>query len=641
MSRVKQPIEDAKTFAASEEAAAGAVEDPALVPPDMGPREGRDGHVERAGDRTTVIVGGEPMEFYTTEQDRVNVLLKDRVHEVEAAFVALCRAHTDAVAALRDEQLATKADRDQRAKEFTDGFRWPELAPVKSADIVAQYSLECAADYVEGTAAAMTAVVPKHKASQDVLEKLRHKVNLNRTLEEYADLLTDVSAKLVDDGPLAREVLLPLHHMAFSEEFNYVKGEMAKVDGRVQPLLEELARVRATKADAMAVEDINAVEEYSFREVDLQEQIMELQRKRLDVVVGASDDAGVFREKFYALRDKADEATKRHQGLVEERVARLAVDMEKLADFATEEENRDKEAQKAFVTDIDRRNEELLAVTQQERDVWAKIMQLLEQRAELAAKREGIVKGKFQAIGQNCKRRADFEALSKGIMHHTALLEATKESLALAQRYADDVAHYVAGMCAVTEKKDVEEEAVRLRIKEQQAYLEMYTAYRHDVDELVHRKETRVLAANRMARHLELEIREATETLDPNKRRYEADHAELQGEVARLVEQLAALAAKAQQQSELWKPTEEQLEEDGVEFDPPDIVAERERCERKTAALNNARDFVTAEQETVDRDTMSLRKLRTSAQVAQDGLDKRRQAKSEAAAADGTSASPP
>ena len=656
MSRVKQPIEDARDFAAADadapaaaqptsEAAAAPDVAPApepvpppapnyeaavaspLAPPDTATKEGRDGHVEHVGSRVLVTIGGEPVEFYQSEQDRINVTLKDRVHDAEAEFVELCKEHSTAVAALHDAQLAHRPGRDERVKELQEGFAWPELAPAKGSDLQQQYGLVVDAAYVDAASAAHARLMPQYKASQEALEALRHPVNLNKTLEGYAGTLTEVATALVDDGAVARDVLLPLHHTAFSQEFNYVKGEMAKVDTRVNPLKDELQRCRQTKEDALLVEDVQAVEEYSFREVDLEEQIMALQRERLEVVVGASDDAATFREKFYALKEEAEEASKRHRALVEERVENLTVDMGTLADEVTAEQARDVAAEAAFEEDLKHRNESLREVTQREREVWDQILQLMRQREELAATREQLTNDKVQAIGQNCKRRAEFKALSEGLLAHMARLEATKETLDTAQRFTDDVAHYAQLMTSMTEKKDVEEEAIQLRIKEQKAYLTMYGKFKTDVDELSHRKETRVLAANRMARHLELEIREAATTLDPNKKRYEADHEELQAEVAKLAEQLSALAQRSQQQQQLWQPTEEQLEEDGVDFDPPDIVAERKRCERKADALNAARGFVSAEQETVDRDTMSLRKLKTSAAVAQDGLARRRDAK--------------
>jgi hypothetical protein len=624
MSKTKSDIDDARDFAEQHPDEAPSA-DPVPAPVDAVMSE----NVVQAGRRVEVKMGGKMCEFYASEQQQINIALKEAVEVAERAFVDVCEAHEARVEACRTDTQAVTLRRDERMNELVTGYEWPQLAPVSSAGV----SELCA---LTGDPAAVVDASDNHTAvseqlrvtEKDVLDKMYQPVNLRATMAEYGVELTSVSDALLPHTEgvvgLGTDVIVPLHDLAFAKQFAVLRAELKSVEKKLEPLQQELRRTTDAKNDAFTIGDIAALESCAFREIDLQEQVMTLQRARLDAVFDANQDAANFLNNVDELRELTEGQMRLHRAGVDDRLAVIATDMQVLADITVAEQQRDESAAAAFKEEMQINAENTVSIVRKQRDVWDQIAALVAEHGRLAGDHSTLATQRVELHGANQKRMGEFDALSAGLVRHGERLEAFKASVELANKWLDHVDRFVLQMNATIDAKDVDGEALAMRHKEQLEYLRLYTGFKRAVDELTHRKETRSVAIKRMIRANELQISEAATTLDPNRAKYEAELPGLDAEQTRVRDQVKELAARAVQQRKLWHPTEEMLEDDGIDFEPPELMAEKERCARKTETLSLTRAFVSAEQETVDRDVMVLRKLKTTTKVAADGFAKRR-----------------
>jgi hypothetical protein len=570
-----------------------------------------------------VVIDGRVESFYESERGNVNVKLLDNARSAVVAAADESESLRARIRALCPTADAVKVV-PLRLTECVQGYREPRIAPVDGATLVSSQRLQLPVDEVQRRGKEpKTDAVAAHDAHV-ALKDLSKPLALEREVDERGATVRAPVTALLDDPGLTFEVLLPLHRYTFANDFAFVHRELGQLQKDGDALAAELKQTIATRLEAEQVNDAQAAETLHWHEITIREKMLKLARSRVDAASSASTDANEFVENTTKVREDAATRIKASYELLTGLADKLTNDMTATAALLTSETDRHQALDKAEKDRAAELQATMRNATQERKTVWEEVLALLERDHKACATIRSTHEALIDHAIRRSRRQMEFEAFTSGVVAHSELLDGVRENLDVARRLRDDVREYVGAMEAKLDAKGLVEEAVRLRHEQQLAYLREYGEYMSVAHDLKHRKETRIVAVRRLARNLELQIREAQHLLDPNTQKYERDLTASKDTVERLLGDTLQIHERASKERDLWKPVEELLEEDDVDFDPPDLRMERELCDRKTAALSVAREYVTGEQEYVDRDAMELRKVKTAAKVAVEAYETRR-----------------
>lgn len=662
MSRVKQPIESAKEFAArstpvednQEAAVAGSTQmdivvaapakdninsHNAVLPPALTGAASNSAtpvpsltlSPSGATPKESFINGidGEPV-TYSSQQLILNKNLRDAVINVERAAIKLAAqlVHVDAPESKRALD-ALNPVRAATMNEYSKIFAWPALPQVTPATLAQECNLQADLDAVMVRSSELSSATNAYRQAPGLLDELMKPVALLRRKAEIKAELAPVSSLLLRDNTITDDLIIQLHDIAQGDVFSFTRSELSHKQRELDALREDLTNTTAARNDALMANDVRGAETLAFREVDICEKIIERVRARVQTIYMCDSDVKEFCDKYAKTQELADVLLRKHEDDTKEWVSRLQQDIARLTQAKEEATVRDVHDEEDHQKKIEDSLVAIRSVQQQQTQNWEKVMELLEFHHTLCTQRSRMVEEHLALHSGEVARQANVGAWLAGCDELLEQLQQSSSSATSSMQWIGQIRTYVNQLCTQTENKRIDEEAWQMRVQEQLDYLDAYKHFKTVVDDINHRKELRIVSLNRVVRNFELQIKEATETLDPNTKKYQSEIAAALDEIAKAQESLVALKKRAQEQHTQWKLIEESLEESHVDFIPPDIAAEKELCEKKTAALAVARQFVNTEQETVDKDTMRLRKLKTSNVVAIEGLQKRRAERAE------------
>lgn len=639
-SRVKQPIAEAKEFASTLDQQEGEQQ----PQPDDGPTNDATGGGDAPSEcpatiqatsvseeegsknvRPTLISDGDEPIAYASEQAQLNVGLRDQVLGVEAEGVSLSERCEREIRELR--RLATDDIQNKRntvMNNYTNLFKWPPIDDTAPKELAEQNKLQVPPVDVHGDVVTHKEFGTGHLTAIPLLEELSRPVPLLKRRQELKEKLTPVSVQLLKDQEITEQLLLQLHDLAQGDVFSVTRLELDKTTKAIEALLETLQSTSAAKEDALMTNDVRAAETYALREIDITEKIIDENRKRIEIIFQSDNDVKEFCDRYQKVQESAEKMLAVHQDSHEQLITALDNDQTVLQKSGEAAQDKAEEAEVAYTKELEDIKIKLRTNTQAQQQNWDQILALLEANKTLTKQREALVTKQLSKVAEEHHRIAQHDAFMAGNEAYLQEIVTARRIHVSALEWVHQIRRYVDTNCAQIENKKIDEEAWNMRVQEQLAYLDSYKQFKSFVDDVSHRKELRVMSLQRAIRNLQLQIDEAVQTLDPNKKKYEQEVQTSQKEVAQITSMLEQLAERAKEQKQRWRVVEESLEEAQVEFVPPDISAEKALCDKKTQALAVARQYVVTEQETVDKDTMKLRKLKTSNQVALDGLQKRR-----------------
>ena len=610
MSRVKQSLEEAKEFAATNN---GADDVPEITIPDP-----------PVGASTFVLDGdGNPV-AYKFEQDLVNIRLRAAVVAVEDDAVKLSGTFIDRTKELKKLADDTNARRNPAASEYRRLFLWPPVDDTALSSIHDELSLSVAVEELMRCSSAVDEVAKSASPCGSLLVELLKLVPLLRRKNDISAELQALHATLLQDQSITQDLIIELHDLAQGDVFAFLRSQIAPMQRALENIRDDFARTVQAKQDAEAVDDMQGIERSSYRLIDLASEIISKIDQRLREIFTADADVKAFSEKYDEVRGAAEQTLNAHESAAKERATKLLSDLELVSKARVAKEAEDARVSDQHLKRMENVNAEIVSTNQKQSAAWDTIFQQFEILKDLTTQRQDLVTKQIQYHAEECQRSAHVEAWLRGAESYVEHCKRSNDFTSAQLSWISQLRSYVDKMCGAIENKNVDEEAWNIRVQEQLDYLDAYKEFKLRSNEVIHRKDLRVQSLQRLSRNLQLQIQEATLVLDPNKKRYESELDTIAGEIADLGKQIEALTERNKAQQKEWKVVEEQLEDAQVDFTPPDITVEREMCDRKAQALSVVRAFVSAEQETVDKDTMKLRKLRTNNQVSIEGFNKRR-----------------
>lgn len=577
-----------------------------------------------ATERQTFIMNGDEAIAYTSEQEQLNKTLRADVVRVEEEAVTKVGQFLEALHAMKKEMEQLNPRRTAALATYTKLFSWPEIPEKPMPDVKADCDLKVDLATVERLSKDLESAVSAFRASPTYLDELTKPVAALRRKNELKAGLEPTSRLLLEDDTVTEEIIIHLHEIAQGDVFGFTRAELQMKQRELDALKEDLINTSAAKHDALVTGDVRAAETLSFREIDIAEKIIERVSERVRIIFQCDTDVKEFCDKYQRTHQNADALLLDHESRMKERAAVFANDISRLMQRREEMTQQDADDEDAHAKKMEDSNVAIRAVHQQQQQNWDKIIELMEFQKVLASQRARLVEEQVALHASEVHRRAAVDSWFAGTQNMLTRLEDSQTSATTGLQWVAQLRSYVNTLCQQVEGKHIDEEGWQLRVQEQLDYLEAYKQFRGYIGDVVHRKELRVLSLQRVVRNLNLQIKEAVETLDPNAKKYEKEVQTAQTEMDSIAAQLVKLHERAAEQQKCWKVVEESLEDAQVDFVPPDIAAEKELCEKKAQALTLARQFVVAEQETVDKDTMRLRKLKTANQVAIEGVIKRR-----------------
>lgn len=578
-------------------------------------------------------VDGNPI-AYASEQETLNFKLRDAVLDVERKAIQLSLQLSQVqVPGAKQAMDALNPVRSAAMNEYNKIFAWPELPWSTPSELATECSLESNLQAVKDRAQELSSATDAYRQAPGLLDELTKPVQLMRRKAEIQSALAPVSELLLQDDTITQQLIVQLHEIAQGDVFSFTRSELARKQRELDALREDLTNTTSARNDALMANDVRGAETLAFREVDICEKIIERVRGRVQTIFMCDSDVKEFCDKYAKTQELSESLLTKHEETTKCWVAQLQKDIVRLTQAREEKTERDVRDEEDHEKKLADSLGAIRSVQHQQQQNWEKIVELLQFHHTLSTQRERLVEDHLAIHAGEVARRAKVGVWIAGCDDVLEQLRQSANSATTSLQWIGQIRSYVNLLCTQIENKRIDEEAWQMRVQEQLDYLDAYKHFKTMVDDLAHRKELRIISLQRVVRNYELQIKEATETLDPNTKKYEHEIKAAQIEIQSAQDALAKIHARAQEQHGLWKIIEESLEEAQVDFVPPDIAAEKELCEKKSNALAVARQFVNTEQETVDKDTMKLRKLKTSNVVAIEGLHKRRTERAESIAA--------
>ena len=588
-----------------------------------------------------ITVNGEDVEFYVSEQPRVNVLLDGNVRDIERKTAEQTKAATDAfVSALHDLQ-APLALREERTREFAAGYAWDVVAPASVESLVRELHLAHTSSRLLETR--MSSVDRDGPPGAQSLKALQGVVPLKKMVLAHQENMQRALSTLFDEGEGAAEVtLIPVYHARIEDVLGYIRHALAKTEPLFSNWAGELDRLGRSKSESIAMEAFDDVERCCVKEIGVFESMMECEGKsRLEEVKAAGTRVQEYRSSSANAVSVAQKSLVAHREQIAARLANLKTDLVKVSDAVQQQTERDVVLDEAYRQSSERAIEQLNANSRRRKEVFKLLEELSAEAVTLNDDHERLTLERISSIAAHSRRKAELMSYTQGIQTLKDKFSTQQRLLQLASQFADEEDVFVSSSSRAMVDRPLESEANELLKVELLRHCDYYTAFQDHLSALVHKKESLIFAMNRSKRALDLQAAEAAITLDSNKPKYIAESQAMEGSIQKLSTQLAELTQRDAVQKLLWTPTEALLESEGIEYTPPTVVESKQKVGLMKQRVEEARSFVAKELEVVDKDALAWRKMKSGAQVTEEMYQQRMQTRSanssSAAAGDGAS----
>jgi hypothetical protein len=625
MSKVKQNIDEARDFAGAqpEEAASNEQKEDQSGNQKEEAEKHRKDYVARK-EQTVLVDEAKEGVVYSSEQALRNLAVKEAIVHSTESWISLTKEHHATVKDLRRAESDKVVQCVEALRVFHRDFLIVAEGAAAPEDIVADLKLSAPADLIKKYNERLTGMQEQLKlAPQTLYAPNTDKKGKGRGI--YFDSLEPLSVNLLEDSTITSELLQPLKVLACSDVFVLLRQEVKESQDDIEILRQQIKKMEDQKSDFVTKDELQEVERLAFEQIALHGVVLEKHRKKLETIFLANSDVQTFTDNYQLHREQLEERLATHNSTLDQQIETVVKDIDtakealdtKYAEALAAEEAHDawkKESGNIIQGYVDK-----------QASLWSQILDLLQQVGDTADKYQSAMVERINKCDEESRRKADTDKYISGLETHLKSLESGKGMLQTAKEWNAELQSFLVRMSDEIEAKNVVDEAYEIRITAQRKYLEDYQSFKDASNKLLETQTARQRALNILKRNLEFQIREAVHTLDPNTKKYRGELVVIEDQLHDTDQKVATLTDNIKRESTLWRPTEEQMEDAGLDFTPPDIEADKERVRLKVEALGIQREFINGEQERVDRDAVELRKFKTSSQIAAEAAKQRRQ----------------
>ena len=577
-------------------------------------------------------IQGKDVTYYSTEQSSQNLLLKANVAENEELVTTMYELQMEQAANAREQLRRRVRLRDERLLEFDNGYRWPDPSGLTAAHLVGRMSLRVTMDdfalFGEVTHPSLLPVdtLLRSALQERVLPARRQsaEVPVNHVLLAYLHTLAPSTPGCCH--PLW-ELLLRHSDIVHTDVLQYIKGELAHSGEKMRVLFEEYEGLERVGQQAALRDDMSEADQAHRGCVGTLEKIIGLVRARLSQISLGSSDTSSFSGKYLHNTTETRRAVADLREAKETLRDSLLTDLETLTARGEEAAKENTAALRVYENAQQDSCKTLAEAARRQDDLWAQIHELIEEVKQVGAKKTEQVAAHLQRTEDEERRKRHYVEFSEVYAEHCRRVQEMSRNTATALELLDSLDAYVNEGCGVVDKKDVSDELNGIKETELTRYLEVFRTYSLKVGDLLVKRQGRLGGIRRAKRTAEALLALCHDTHDPNKSKYKTDVAQLTVTEAELEQQITDLQQRLTQHEQDFAPSEELLEELGIDFVPPVIEGKEVEVGKRKSLLQKTKEIVGKEQDEVDKEATRLRKLHTDTSLGREMTDRRREAK--------------
>jgi hypothetical protein len=304
--------------------------------------------------------------------------------------------------------------------------------------------------------------------------------------------------------------------------------------------------------------------------------------------------------------------------------------MEKLSQWHDETSQEAAREHDAYATQMQTNAKELEKCGAEEAEVWAQMQALVGRLEGIQARREDLVAARLKETETDRIRGATAAAKSQVHREHARLLDAIRSNLRGASELAGTITDSTVRSFAAIERRQWPRKQNDAVVKECARYHDAYLRYVMFAGELVHRAEHRRANVSRLLRGVDFQVKSAAEVLDGDLPLYREQQRRYGQAIEAVDGRLGRYRESMQAQDMQWRPIEACLDDNDVEFQPPELALQelqRDLTKDHCAAVD---DLANEEQKLVDHEKRQVRNMANLCDATKANIAEKRLTKSSA-----------
>lgn len=391
-----------------------------------------------------------------------------------------------------------------------------------------------------------------------------------------------------------------------------VRSALQGNEEQIKAQLVAIEKAKEIRDVAVADGEMAIAEEQFYIKAQLLEHLVELVTDKFRVI-GQTEDENKSFETIQDIQKKAFREAAAIKDGKRRLKNRCEDDLKNLHDAIQKADLEDAEAMKRYATQKEKSEAFMNDNLAKQDEAWRKIQELERVLQRLGTERFEEVKRRIEENDREEKRRVDYQQFLDVCGQHKKLLELSVYNCDLAMRCTGIVEELVAESCsAIKSRHDkTSEELGDLRLQVHQEYLEAFRRLYKTLGQLVYKKEKRLEEIDRQIRTTHIQLEFAIETFDPNAKKHSDMKKELYTLRAQVEEELEMLKDKMAQSLEMFGPTEDALNQAGIEFVHPAEEVEDGNLTRRSKMVEYRAHLAKQEEVKIAAEREELKRTKT------------------------------
>lgn len=386
----------------------------------------------------------------------------------------------------------------------------------------------------------------------------------------------------LDSSDIAKVSVPVMRSMEDCLNVTVVQNALQGNEEQIKAQIAAINKAKEIRDVAIADGEMAIAEEQYYIKAQLLEHLVELVGDKFRIIGQTDDENKAFAQigdtqrKAFQEMAAIKDAKRRMKNHCER-------DLKNLHEAVQKADLEDAEAMKLFATQKEKSERYIGENLDKQENAWKRIQDLERQLQTLGTDRFEEVKRRIEENDREERRRIEYQQFLDVCGQQKKLLELSVYNCDLAMRCAGIIEEMVAESCSAIKARyeKTNEELDNLRLQVHQEYLEAFRRLYKTLGQLVYKKERRLEEIDRQIRTTHIQLEFSIETFDPNAKKHSDTKKDLYKLRAQVEEELEMLKDKMAQALEMFGPTEDALNQAGVEFlHPAEEVEDRNLMRR-------------------------------------------------------------
>lgn len=406
---------------------------------------------------------------------------------------------------------------------------------------------------------------------------------IDNSMAKLDKLVDELQQSQLDASEMAQLPVATLKNLEDAMNVTVVEKALSGNEEQIKAQLDAIEKVNEIRDVAIADGEMAIAEEQYYIKTQLLESLVELVSDKFRIVGQTEDE-----NKPFAKISEVQKKTFFESSAIKDAKRRLRqrceADLKNLHDAIQKADLEDAEAMKHFASQRERSEKYINENQDKQDEAWAKIQELERLLQRLGTDRFEEVKRRIEENDREEKRKVEYQQFLDVCGQHKKLLELSVYNCDLGVRCAGIMEEIVTECCSgIKARHDkLNEELRELSLQIHQEYLEAFSRLYRTLGQLVYKKEKRLEEIDLQLRASHIRYEFASETLDPVAKEHADSKKDLFRVRAQVEEELEMLKDKMAQSLQRFAPTEDALQQAGVEFVHPAEEVEEGNLSRRS-----------------------------------------------------------